>query len=287
MQAGAKAEHSHGMMGGMGGSSKNLNSSSPKSLADLVPGAPALTWDHVSQAYQLAMKGDYETAIGTMLKVPLDGEGAVIMRSLREGFCTNCTILAIKTDVVNEDESRMDISNGVYLHHAVSIDLGWRQMTNWLAPCPELSPAMKTPWTPAQFQTPATMFGNTAVDEFQQWFGSPKEYSTQGGMYISPQDFILLQAEMINYTQKEKKVYINFDYEYVPGRMGKETTFTIASTLGEYHLRRGCRIQINVVKAAAVSDFMAMETKQDLSEATISKSCKVAQFWRSEDVSAD
>jgi hypothetical protein len=219
------------MMGGIGSSK---NQSSLKTLADLLPGAPALTWNHVSQAYQLAMAGDYEAAIGIMLKVPLDGEGAVIMRSLKEGFCSNCTILAIKTDVVNEDESRMDISNGVYLHHAVSIDLGWRQMTNWLAPCPELSPMMKAPWTPAQFQTPATIFGNTAVDEFQQWFGSPRENSTQGGMYVSPLDFILLQAEMINYTQKEKKVYINFDYEYVPGRMGKETTFTIASTLGEW-----------------------------------------------------
>lgn len=219
------------MMGGMSGTYKNP--SSPKSLGDLFPGAPAITWDHVSQAYQFAMKGDYEAAVGTMLKIPQDGEGSIIMRSLKEGFCSNCTILAIKTDVVNEDGSRMDISNGVYLHHAVSINLGWRQMTNWLAPCPELSAMMKTSGVPAQFQTPATMFGNTAVDEFQQWFGSPKESSAQGGMYVNPLDFILLQAEMINYTQKEKKVYIDFDYEYVPGRMGKETTFTIASTLGE------------------------------------------------------
>ena len=200
---------------------------------DLIPGAPALTWDHISRAYQFIKKGDYESAIDVMLKVPQDGEGTVMMRSLKEGFCSNCTILAIKTDVVNEDESRMDISNGVYLHHAVSINLGWRDMSNWLPACPELGPMMKTASTPARFQTPVTMFGNTAVDEFQQWFGSPTERSTQGGMYVSPLDFILLQAEMINYTQKEKKVYINFDYEYVPGRMGKETTFTMASTIGE------------------------------------------------------
>jgi hypothetical protein len=273
------------MMGAMGGSSSK-DASSPKSLADLVPGAPALTWDHVSQAYQLAMKGDYENAVGTMLKLPMDGGGAVIMNSLKEGFCTNCTILAIKTDVVNEDGSRMDISNGVYLHHAVSINLGWRSMTNWLAPCPDLNPMMKTPWTPAQFQTPATMFGNTAVDEFQQWFGSPKEYSAQGGLYVSPLDFILLQAEMINYTQKEKKVYINFDYEYVPGRMGKETTFTIASTLGKCY-QDEIQIQTNVLKVVVVSDSMPMETKQVLCEARILKSCKAARFWHSEDVSTD
>jgi hypothetical protein len=224
------------MMGGMAGSSKNPTS--PKSLADIIPGAPAVTWDHVSKAYQLAMKGDYEGAVDTMLKVPMDGGGSIFMRSLKDGFCTNCTILAIKTDVLNEDGSRMDISNGVYLHHAVSMNLGWRQMTNWLAPCPELGPMMKSAGVPAHFQTPATMFGNTAVDEFQQWFGSPKEYSAQGGMYVNPLDFILLQAEMINYTQNQKQVYINFDYEYVPGRMGKETTFTIASTLGECSSRK-------------------------------------------------
>jgi hypothetical protein len=230
------------MMGGMGGSPKN--SSSPKSLADLLPGAPAITWGHVSQAYEFAMKGDYESAIGVLLKIPQDGEGSIIMRSLKEGFCSNCTILAIKTDVVNEDESRMDISNGVYLHHAVSINLGWRQMTNWLAPCPDRTGRMISMGMPGQFQTPATMFGNTAVDEFQQWFGSPKEDSAQGGMYVSPLDFILLQAEMINYTQKEKKLYINFDYEYVPGRMGKETTFTVVSTLGECSPRKAVELRL-------------------------------------------
>jgi hypothetical protein len=233
LKAGVKVEHSHGMMGAMGGSSKS--SSSPKSMADLIPGAPAITPEHLSKASELALKGDYENAIGTILKIPQDGAGDVIMTSLKDGFCTNCTILAIKTDVVNEDGSRMDISNGVYLHHAVSINLGWRQVSNWLDPCPGgVGSKMKSPSTQGEFQTPFTIFGNAAVDEFLQWFGSPKEDSAQGGMYLSPQDFILLQAEMINYTQKEKKVYINFDYEYVPGRMGKETTTTITSVTGRH-----------------------------------------------------
>jgi hypothetical protein len=208
-------------------------STGPWTLADLVPGGPAITWDHLTKSYAYAAKGDYERAIGTMMNAGLDKEGSVFMNSLQGGFCSNCTILAIKTDLVYEDGTRMDISNGVYLHHAVSTNMGWRQMTNWLSPCPAMNPIMKSSFVPARYQVPGTMFGNTAVDEFQQWFGSPKEYGAQGGMFLSADDHILLQAEMINYTPQEKKLYIKFDYEYMEGRLGKETTFTVLSTLGK------------------------------------------------------
>jgi hypothetical protein len=224
--------HSHGH----GGSSKG-SSNLPPALSDFIPGMPAITWDDIAKSYRLAALGDHEGAISAMLNIPLDREGNVIMRSLKGGFCSDCTVLAIKTDMVYEDGTRLDISNGVYLHHAVSFNLAWKEMSNWINLCPFENPAWKDvdlfSYFPASLPIPFTLFGNAAVDEFQQWYASPDSKAQAAGYYISPTDYIMMQAEMINYTKQDKKVYIQFDYEYVPGRVGKEATLSIVSTTGE------------------------------------------------------
>jgi hypothetical protein len=224
--------HSHG---GSSGSAP----SQPKTLADFFPlaGLPAITWDHVAKAYQQSILGDYEGAMSTMLHVPADREGSVEMRTLKGGFCSNCTVLRIKADIVYENGTRMDISNGVYLHHAVSFGLAWRENANWLNICPIENQWMKDvdlfSYLPGTFTNPLTIFGNAAVDQFQQWYGSPKEDAPNAGYYISLDDFFMMQSEMINYTKDEKKLYMEFDYEFLPGKIGKESTFTILSTLGK------------------------------------------------------
>lgn len=43
----------------------------------------------------------------------------------------------------------------------------------------------------------------------------------------------MMMTEMINYTKDDKKIYVQFDYEYLPGRVGKESTQAIMSTLGK------------------------------------------------------
>jgi hypothetical protein len=50
----------------------------------------------------------------------MDPDGFAFGRQLEGGFCTDCTILAGKVDVVFENGTRADISDGVYLHHVVS-----------------------------------------------------------------------------------------------------------------------------------------------------------------------
>jgi len=222
--------HTHG--GSSGGSS-----SLPKALSDIIPGLPSITWDDVAKAYREASVGDYEGAMATMINIPLDREANVVMRSLEQGFCSDCTVLAIKTDLVYQDGTRVDISNGVYLHHAVSFNLAWKEMSNWINLCPLENQMMKDvdlfSYFPKSFNTPFTLFGNAAVDEFQQWFASPDRTNVESGYYISPNDHFMAQIEMINYEKVQKQIYLQFDYEYVKGKVGKESTMAILSTLGE------------------------------------------------------
>jgi hypothetical protein len=220
---------------GHGGSS--ASPSQPKALSDILPGMPTITWEDVAKSYQKASVGDYEGAMAIMNSIPLDKEGNVIVRSLKDGYCSDCTVLAVKTDLVYEDGTRVDISNGIYLHHAVSFNLAWKEMANWLNICPFENKAMKDvdlfSYFPKKINIPITLFGNAAVDEFQQWYASPDQKGPEAGYYLSPEDYFMMQAEMINYTKEEKKVFLRFDYEYVPGKVKKESTLTILSTLGE------------------------------------------------------
>lgn len=172
---------------GHGGTQKS-NASLPMTLADILPGAPTLTWEHVAKSYRQAQAGDYEGAVSTMINVPLDKEASIGFHSLKDGFCKDCTVLVIKTDLVYEDGVKVDISNGVYVHHAVSFDLAWKEMANWINLCPFENKYIKDidifSYFPPSFNIPVTLFGNAAVDEFQQWYGSPNETVAKAGYYI-------------------------------------------------------------------------------------------------------
>jgi hypothetical protein len=52
---------------------------------------------------------------------PMDPNGIGLVKRLSSGFCKDCTILSGKVDVVFANGTKAGISNGVYLHHAVTV----------------------------------------------------------------------------------------------------------------------------------------------------------------------
>lgn len=50
----------------------------------------------------------------------MDPNGFIVSLTVREGLCTNCTVLAGKADITFDDGARADVSRGVYLHHILS-----------------------------------------------------------------------------------------------------------------------------------------------------------------------
>jgi hypothetical protein len=54
------------------------------------------------------------------LNKPMDPNGFIVSMTVKEGFCSDCTVLAGKADITFEDGKRADVADGVYLHHILS-----------------------------------------------------------------------------------------------------------------------------------------------------------------------
>jgi hypothetical protein len=63
-------------------------------------------------------------ALQTLFAVkPMDPNGFSAFRMLQDSICKDCTVLAGKMDVIFANGTRAGLSKGVYLHHAITIDL--------------------------------------------------------------------------------------------------------------------------------------------------------------------
>jgi hypothetical protein len=66
----------------------------------------------------------------------MDPNGFSTIKLLSQGaMCTDCTVLAGKLTVVFENGTRADIKSGVYLHHAITVDLN-KQQQGFVTMCP-------------------------------------------------------------------------------------------------------------------------------------------------------
>lgn len=96
----------------------------------------------------------------------MDPNGFTIMKTIT-GFCTDCTVLSEKTDVVFTNGTRASIAGGVYLHHVVAMDLS-KKADAMTTNCPEDYKEGK-----ALKGLPVSGFLGGAVDEFTQYFTTP------------------------------------------------------------------------------------------------------------------
>jgi hypothetical protein len=57
--------------------------------------------------------------------------------------------------------------------------------------------------------------------------------STNTGYYIGANDHIMNQVDLVNYNEASQKIYITFDIEYVPGKVGmRDAAATLMSVTG-------------------------------------------------------
>jgi hypothetical protein len=87
-------------------------------------------------------------AFNTLLAIkPMDPNGFSTFKLLTKGaMCTDCTVLAGKMSVVFANGSRADIGSGVYLHHAIAVDLNKKQ-EGFVTLCPPNVTAFGKPLT--------------------------------------------------------------------------------------------------------------------------------------------
>jgi hypothetical protein len=66
-------------------------------------------------------------------KTSMDPAGFTTMRVLPDSMCRDCSVLAGKVDAVFENGTQASFENGVYLHHAITIDLD-KKALNYVSP---------------------------------------------------------------------------------------------------------------------------------------------------------
>jgi hypothetical protein len=143
------------------------------------------------------LRGGIPLAIADYLSKAMDPSGFNFMHQTREGVCKNCTVLAVKMDVVFENGTRADVGSGVYLHHIIALNLGEREMSNSLTSAPfpfcagsdwamSLASGVASMMTSFGQKVRASVFGFGAVDEFKQWFTVSIRHSAPCSLVLMP-----------------------------------------------------------------------------------------------------
>lgn len=183
---------------------------------------------------------DVPLALAKFLGSTMDPDGFNVMNTIKGDICQDCTVLAVKIDVVFENGTRADVSSGVYLHHVLSVNIAPdRQLkSNMISGFSSFcgGSAVEGAVTSLtdmlgvvtnSFQQ--AVFGFGAVDEFTQWFTTP-DGKFNSGFYLGKKDKMLMQAEIVNYRSEPQKVFLQFDVEYLPGKVGSEAVTAFTST---------------------------------------------------------
>jgi hypothetical protein len=198
-------------------------------------GIPNVKMGDIYSSLGYIYSGDYEKAMTSMSNVTLDPNGINILRTFNEGMCSDCTILGVKADFVFDDGKRADIENGIYLHHASTLNLGSKPVAAWLNLCPTSQTTFLgqdvTANIPTTIVGPLQPLAMAAVDEYTQWYTTP-DGKYDSGMYIDPKDRFFFQAELINYKAVAQEVYFQIDMEWVDGKVGRHATYTPISVTG-------------------------------------------------------
>ena len=74
----------------------------------------------------------------------------------------------------------------------------------------------------------SSIFGFGSVDEFKQLF-TTADGKFDSGFYLHPKDEMLMAAELVNYRKEDVPIFIQVDFEWVPGKVGKEAVTGLSS----------------------------------------------------------
>jgi hypothetical protein len=129
------------------------------------------------------------------------------------GMPTDISILSTRATLLNEDGSPADISSGVYNHHINFADAN--KVPFALTACPGAAPV---------HIFGLSFFGGVSEDKTTYTY-TTKDSELDSGFYFGKDHNILFTAELINYTNATKNVYIVLDMQYVPGQAKMDSSF--------------------------------------------------------------
>lgn len=127
---------------------------------------------------------------------------------IAEDIPRDITVLKSNVTLVYGDGTVADVSNGVYQHHSY-ITAATKKIPSWFN-CGE---------TKMMFESlsPGSLFIGGAEDKFGGYYTTPTG-DLNSGYYISKEDKLVMNLDVINYTPQDKVVYTLNEIEYVPGK---------------------------------------------------------------------
>jgi hypothetical protein len=128
---------------------------------------------------------------------------------LAEGIPRDITILKTNTTVVYVDGSKADISNGIYDHHTFMTNID-KPLPSWYS-CGDKKTFFES-------LTPGSLFIGGSEDRYGGYYTTP-EGSVNSGYYVGQNDKLIMNGDVINYTNETKYVYTLNEIEYVPGKL--------------------------------------------------------------------
>ncbi|KAF2675195.1 hypothetical protein BT63DRAFT_31242 [Microthyrium microscopicum] len=148
--------------------------------------------------------------------------GQTYMLNIAKGFCNSagpCTVLGGQVGVMFTDGVKADPAKGVYIHHVLTADLT-KQTTKFISVC-------NNPTKPASSISSfgvGTGFVGTGEDSGDgPYMYTSMNGTSNNGYHIEKGDKFLANVQLVNYNKEDKQVYITYDLEYMPGKVGGDT----------------------------------------------------------------
>jgi hypothetical protein len=127
---------------------------------------------------------------------------------LADGFPRDITVLKSNTTVVYADGTRADVGNGIYDHHTYMSDMD-KPIPGWFN-CGSRNSAFVS-------LSPGSLFVGGSEDKYGGYFTTP-DGGFNSGYYIGQKDRLVLNGDVINYTDETRTVYTLNEIEYIPGK---------------------------------------------------------------------
>lgn len=151
----------------------------------------------------------------------------------------DCTILTARLGLTYEDGREASPETGVYIHHLLSFNPS-RPSTNAIGLCDVTDPDKDLGFInkilPSNLPiAPFTGRGEDGGPVSATFTSEDGKYDS--GFHLGKNDYLVVQSDLVNYSNETQNVYLTYEYEYVDGFQGVSAISTLLSVTGTF-----CRI---------------------------------------------
>jgi hypothetical protein len=133
--------------------------------------------------------------------------GGTSWNFMAEDLPRDVTILTANSTVVYADGTPADVNNGIYNHHLLFLDLDKGAQT--VATCPNGIPV----------QPPGMSVLTGSSEDKGGAFYTSMDGKFNSGYYVGKNDKVIMNSDMVNYSNQTKELYWLVDIQYIEGKV--------------------------------------------------------------------